>query len=227
MEQSRLFLFPASWTEEARANAATTHLRRLRANTAGGGGGSAAAATGSVVAASASPPVLASVEAAAAPPEARLAPAALLAGLKKARMEPPAGCMEAITDASLYGGEGLANDELAWPPLPQLPAATSCRMGHLICAPAVCPGAVCQFMLARLPACLRRCPLPPPLPRKPFLSSGVMTVAAAQQSAEGEPAAKMQRTEPPAETLRVRRLNEHALLPKRGSSGAAGYDLAA
>lgn len=40
----------------------------------------------------------------------------------------------------------------------------------------------------------------------------------------------MQRIEGPAaepvEALRVRRLNEHALLPKRGSAGAAGYDLA-
>lgn len=82
-------------------------------------------------------------------------------------------------------------------------------------------------MLVRLPACLRRCPLPQALPRKPFVSSGAMTVAAAQQSAADQPAAKLQRTEPPAETLRVRRLNEHALLPKRGSAGAAGYDLAA
>jgi dUTPase len=40
-----------------------------------------------------------------------------------------------------------------------------------------------------------------------------------------EPAAKMQRTEV-TEELRVRRLNEHAQLPKRGSAGAAGYDLA-
>lgn len=135
--------------------------------------------------------------------------------------------MEAGSDTSLCGSEGLANGELAWPPLPPLPAAASCRMAHLIWAPADRPGAVCQFMLARLPGCLRRCPLLPPLPHKPFLSSGVMTVAAAQQSAAGEPAAKMQRTEPPAETLRVRRLNEHALLPKRGSAGAAGYDLAA
>jgi dUTP pyrophosphatase len=40
-----------------------------------------------------------------------------------------------------------------------------------------------------------------------------------------EPAAKVQRTEV-TEELRVRRLNEHAQLPKRGSAGAAGYDLA-
>lgn len=47
----------------------------------------------------------------------------------------------------------------------------------------------------------------------------------AQQCA-AEPAAKMQRVEAPLEALRVRRLNEHALLPSRGSAGAAGYDLA-
>jgi hypothetical protein len=29
-----------------------------------------------------------------------------------------------------------------------------------------------------------------------------------------------------APALRVKRLSEHAVLPKRGSSGAAGYDLA-
>lgn len=82
-------------------------------------------------------------------------------------------------------------------------------------------------MLARLPHCLRRCPLPQPFLRKPHHSSGAMTVAAAQQSAADQPAAKVQRMEPPAEALRVRRLSEHALLPKRGSAGAAGYDLAA
>ncbi|PSC74089.1 Deoxyuridine 5 -triphosphate nucleotidohydrolase [Micractinium conductrix] len=49
--------------------------------------------------------------------------------------------------------------------------------------------------------------------------------------AGAEPATKVARTEgpgssPAGELLRVRRLNEHALLPKRGSAGAAGYDLA-
>lgn len=34
---------------------------------------------------------------------------------------------------------------------------------------------------------------------------------------------KKQRLEEP---LRVKKLNEHAVLPKRGSAGAAGYDLA-
>lgn len=54
------------------------------------------------------------------------------------------------------------------------------------------------------------------------------TLAATGQ--ENLPAAKLQRTEPPAhqlrEALRVHLLNEHAVLPKRGSAGAAGFDLA-
>lgn len=40
-----------------------------------------------------------------------------------------------------------------------------------------------------------------------------------------QPAAKVQRLEP-LEQLRVKRLSENATLPKRGSAGAAGYDLA-
>jgi dUTP pyrophosphatase len=40
-----------------------------------------------------------------------------------------------------------------------------------------------------------------------------------------QPPAKVQRTEP-VEQLRVKRLSENATLPKRGSAGAAGYDLA-
>ncbi|KAK9823508.1 hypothetical protein WJX72_003255 [[Myrmecia] bisecta] len=39
------------------------------------------------------------------------------------------------------------------------------------------------------------------------------------------PQAKMQKVEP-ISTLRVKKLSEHAVLPKRGSAGAAGYDLA-
>ena len=35
---------------------------------------------------------------------------------------------------------------------------------------------------------------------------------------------KMRKLETP--TLRVKKLSEHAILPTRGSSGAAGYDLA-
>ena len=56
--------------------------------------------------------------------------------------------------------------------------------------------------------------------------------ASSRENIPAEPATKLQRTEGPAtapaplEALRVRRLNEHALLPKRGSAGAAGYDLA-
>ena len=68
------------------------------------------------------------------------------------------------------------------------------------------------------------------LPRRLSHSSSMSTLAATGREnlplAGAEPAAKLQRTEPPVEILRVRRLNEHALLPKRGSSGAAGYDLA-
>ena len=42
--------------------------------------------------------------------------------------------------------------------------------------------------------------------------------------AEPQPPAKMARLE---ETLRVKKISEHAILPVRGSDGAAGYDLAA
>lgn len=78
---------------------------------------------------------------------------------------------------------------------------------------------------------LLRLPRPPRLSR---LLHSAMTVTAAQDPAQPS-AAKMQRveasTQQPAaadvEQLRVKRLNEHALLPKRGSAGAAGYDLAA
>jgi hypothetical protein len=39
-------------------------------------------------------------------------------------------------------------------------------------------------------------------------------------------AAKIPRLETPAQVpLKVKRLSEHAVLPKRGSAGAAGYDL--
>jgi len=43
-------------------------------------------------------------------------------------------------------------------------------------------------------------------------------------NAEPQPPAKMARLE---ETLRVKKISEHAILPVRGSDGAAGYDLAA
>ena len=39
-----------------------------------------------------------------------------------------------------------------------------------------------------------------------------------------QPAAKMQKLEP-ISTLRIKKLSEHAFLPKRGSAKAAGYDL--
>lgn len=77
-------------------------------------------------------------------------------------------------------------------------------------------------MLASLPASLVR----RSLLLRHSLRPNSMTIASSAQDAVPQPAAKMQRTEPPSESLRVRRLNEHALLPKRGSAGAAGYDLA-
>ncbi len=40
-----------------------------------------------------------------------------------------------------------------------------------------------------------------------------------------QPAAKLQKLEP-VEQLLVKRLSANATLPKRGSAGAAGYDLA-
>ena len=43
-------------------------------------------------------------------------------------------------------------------------------------------------------------------------------------NAEPQPPAKMARLE---EALRVKKISEHAILPVRGSDGAAGYDLAA
>ena len=80
-------------------------------------------------------------------------------------------------------------------------------------------------MLSRLPSRLVLHALPRSLHR---LNTMTVLQAASENVPQcgGEPAAKVQRTEQPLETLRVRRLNEHALLPKRGSAGAAGYDLA-
>lgn len=82
----------------------------------------------------------------------------------------------------------------------------------------------CPLMLARLPALLARCAAPR---SRPFARKMTVLSGSAENVARGEPAAKVARTEAPAEeALRVRRMNEHALLPKRGSAGAAGYDLA-
>lgn len=93
--------------------------------------------------------------------------------------------------------------------------------GHL-CRPLLCS----LSMLARLT--IR--PVLHSLPSSLFRAKTTMTVlkAASENVPQcgAEPAAKMQRVEAPVEALRVRRLNEHALLPKRGSAGAAGYDLA-
>lgn len=142
---------------------ARTHLRRLRANTAGGGGSwSAAAAAGSLAAAIASEGASAAGAAAAEPPEARLAPANLLAGLKKARMEPGGGCIATRRDARAAG----LNQACFITNLPiAAAAAASCRMGHLICSPARSP--LCCLPIdagppARLPAPLPAAPGPPP-----------------------------------------------------------------
>jgi hypothetical protein len=39
------------------------------------------------------------------------------------------------------------------------------------------------------------------------------------------PVAKVQKTDPVINTLRVKKLSSNATLPKRGSAKAAGYDL--
>ena len=82
-------------------------------------------------------------------------------------------------------------------------------------------------MLANLPSSLHLLHRPL-LPLAARLRRTMTTLAATGREnmpSSSEPAAKVHRTEV-AEELRVRRLNEHALLPKRGSTGAAGYDLA-
>lgn len=92
-------------------------------------------------------------------------------------------------------------------------------------------GILLSVMLCRLRASL---PARSLLPSRSLLHARTMSAptlaATGRENIPAEPAAKVQRTEGPAadtmEALRVRRLNEHALLPKRGSSGAAGYDLA-
>ena len=52
-----------------------------------------------------------------------------------------------------------------------------------------------------------------------------MTVAAESASAPAMPPSKVLKTSH-GPALLVKRLSEHAVLPKRGSVGAAGYDLA-
>lgn len=95
-----------------------------------------------------------------------------------------------------------------------------------------CDRSSCAFcMLSGLRASL---PARSLLLSRPLLHARTMSAptlaATGRENIPAEPAAKMQRIEGPAaepvEALRVRRLNEHALLPKRGSAGAAGYDLA-
>lgn len=60
--------------------------------------------------------------------------------------------------------------------------------------------------------------------------SSILTSSGQENHACGEPAQKMQKlaakAAAAAPALLVKRLSEHAVLPKRGSSGAAGYDLA-
>lgn len=96
--------------------------------------------------------------------------------------------------------------------------------------------AVFPCMLTLCTSLLRRChhqTLSPLVTSRSLHRTTIrMTSVMAASGQENMPAAKVQRTEPPApkaapvEALRVRRTNEHALLPKRGSAGAAGYDLA-
>ena len=57
--------------------------------------------------------------------------------------------------------------------------------------------------------------------------SPVLAQNVSQENVNPEPAAKMQKVSPaPDPPLLVKKLSEDATLPKRGSSHAAGYDLA-
>lgn len=68
---------------------------------------------------------------------------------------------------------------------------------------------------------VQRIPLPPRfLTRPPSKTFRRMSLGADS----AQPPAKMQKVE---DTLRVKKISEHAVLPVRGSDGAAGYDLAA
>ncbi len=60
---------------------------------------------------------------------------------------------------------------------------------------------------------------------KPALLKDVINVTAACESRDAARTPKKARGEP-ALALRVKRLDERAVVPKRGSVGAAGYDLA-
>ncbi|GAB4818788.1 hypothetical protein N2152v2_005834 [Parachlorella kessleri] len=52
-----------------------------------------------------------------------------------------------------------------------------------------------------------------------------LTATSRENLPSEQPPLKLQKTAP-VEQLRVKRLSEHATLPRRGSAGAAGYDLA-
>lgn len=116
-----------------------------------------------------------------------------------------------------------------------LPHQHTNSSGILSCGPALPPlSAACMLARLQAPLLLSNIRCLSPL-RRPIATMTSSTLAASgrENLPAAEPAAKVQRTEGPAdpqqaptEALRVRRLNEHALLPKRGSAGAAGYDLA-
>ncbi len=61
--------------------------------------------------------------------------------------------------------------------------------------------------------------------RRTATQSSMPTLAGVTGQENLQPA-KLQKMSPPMEQLRVKKLSEHATLPKRGSAGAAGYDLA-
>lgn len=79
------------------------------------------------------------------------------------------------------------------------------------------------FAASRLLA--RVAPAPAPLLRHRRGRFTSMQVLNSQENVPAVPAQKMQRVEAPTIPLRVHLMNEHAMLPKRGSEGAAGYDL--
>ena len=85
------------------------------------------------------------------------------------------------------------------------------------------PPLVCMLVQARVRA-RRCCLLLSPL-REPAGCRQMAGPPIASRGRENVPAAG-HRTNSSCDTLRVRRLNEHARLPTRGSRGAAGYDLA-
>ncbi|KAJ9513347.1 hypothetical protein QJQ45_001387 [Haematococcus lacustris] len=57
------------------------------------------------------------------------------------------------------------------------------------------------------------------------MATGVLTSTENRVDAGRSPLAKVQRLDPDNEPLRVKKLSEFAIIPTRGSAGAAGYDL--